>query len=504
MLQEVGGASATEVGTYRFVSSPEWSSDGRLVFRADGRTYVLPRFGETPREIAAAAMPRWSPDGSRIVSIEQPRGPRGRPGRVLFTSLATAETTSVALPDTLSSNDGVITDVAWSPNGETLAFEVRENPRQGGGPFTIWTMATDGSQPTSLIGAESRFCLGWPAEGKGLYVLGGNDQEQEVRTIAVGARSPSAPELLLGGLRDVDRNTDPCMSLTADGTTLLFTQVQQIANLWRLSTGDGARPAQLTTGTQLVADPAVSPDGQLVAYTAYNPTQGGNVFTVPTTGGAPKQVTVGSGGYAAWSPDGREIAFISSRGGARRVYVVSSDGGVERAVGQPAEGMIAWAPGSRILYHPADDSLFHSLDPMTGDDRPVPGTEGLSRPVPSPDGSHVAMLLRRRQNAVVIVSLETGERTTAYDADRRAPVAPIRWSDDGAALFIYEVQDTTSRILRVSPRGGTAKPVFTLPYSLSAGFSQFLGLGPDARDVVYQVLDSRSDVWLIENVGSGR
>ena len=114
------------------------------------------------------------------------------------------------------------------------------------------------------------------------------------------------------------------------------------------------------------------------------------------------------------------------------------------------------------------------------------------------------MLLRRRQNAVVIVSLETGARTTAYDSDRRAPVAPIRWSDDGTALFIYEAQDTTSRILRVSPRGGAAKTVFTLPYSLSAGSSQYLGLGPDARDVVYQVLDSRSDVWVIENVGGER
>jgi Tol biopolymer transport system component len=49
----------------------------------------------------------------------------------------------------------------------------------------------------------------------------------------------------------------------------------------------------------------------------------------------------------AWSPDGRSIAFRSTRDGNPEIYVMNADGSGQRNLTRsPAdEGWIAWSPG---------------------------------------------------------------------------------------------------------------------------------------------------------------
>ena len=71
-------------------------------------------------------------------------------------------------------------------------------------------------------------------------------------------------------------------------------------------------------------NPAISPDGQTVAFT-YR----GDVYTVPVTGGQARQLTTDSGYDTApvWSPDGKHIAFASDRRGSLDVYLMPAAGG---------------------------------------------------------------------------------------------------------------------------------------------------------------------------------
>lgn len=71
-------------------------------------------------------------------------------------------------------------------------------------------------------------------------------------------------------------------------------------------------------------DPALSPDGQVVAF-SYS----GDLWRVAVDGGTAKQLTThpDRDGQPAFSPDGRSIAFVSDRSGTRQLYRIPADGG---------------------------------------------------------------------------------------------------------------------------------------------------------------------------------
>src|SRR6266478_3934233 len=88
---------------------------------------------------------------------------------------------------------------------------------------------------------------------------------------------------------------------------------------------------------QRISEPALSPDGKLVAYTVTTPDLSSNtrpkqIYTVPVSGGVPRQLTRDGDDNERprWSPDSRQIYFISNRGGSSQAWSMDSDGGHAR------------------------------------------------------------------------------------------------------------------------------------------------------------------------------
>lgn len=90
-----------------------------------------------------------------------------------------------------------------------------------------------------------------------------------------------------------------------------------------------------TNGTGLIfltdqpddLSPAVSPDGQWIAYTSQHK-ENWDIYLISINGGEPKPLTnqPGRDGIPAWSPDGKFIAYASQQNGIWSIWVVKPDG----------------------------------------------------------------------------------------------------------------------------------------------------------------------------------
>jgi dipeptidyl aminopeptidase/acylaminoacyl peptidase len=106
-----------------------------------------------------------------------------------------------------------------------------------------------------------------------------------------------------------------------------------------------------------VAEPEISRDGKWVAYTVTTPDMdanrgASNIWVVATAGGAELQLTrSGHDSSPVWSPDGKTLAFLSSRSGDSQVYLLSMDGGEAHPLTKLSTGadMVKWLPDGKTI-----------------------------------------------------------------------------------------------------------------------------------------------------------
>jgi len=107
-----------------------------------------------------------------------------------------------------------------------------------------------------------------------------------------------------------------------------------------------------------VTDPQPSPDGRWIAYVVTAMDREANrgdsdIWLVPAKGGEPRRLTASpaADNSPRWSPDGKKIAFVSTRSGSPQIWIVAPDGGEAKPLTKLSTGATGpvWSPDGRLL-----------------------------------------------------------------------------------------------------------------------------------------------------------
>lgn len=268
-------------------------------------------------------------------------------------------------------------------------------------------------------------------------------------------------------------------------------------------------PVQVTTHPGLDLHPALSPQGDAIAYVS--DATGALEIYVRGFGGTAKETPLTSDGgqnvQPAWSPDGRFLAYHSYRGG---IWIIPSRGGVPKQVA-PTGSNPAWTPdglriafqsdeqadvtpsafgaqsGSTIWIVDADSSnlreITHSGDP--------PG--GHAAPAWSSDGRWLAFTVfdGGPNNGVWVLNLDSGR--TAF-LEGGAGLFELVFAPDDSALYAAGGDALIARLPFDAVEGALSGPRETIPVAGVPGV-RGLSISADGRRIAFAGLALESQIW---------
>jgi serine/threonine protein kinase len=497
--------------------------------------------------------PRWSPDSSSILyfspaesgavqgSISQIAALGGVPrrivnsvgsadvspidGRLAFFRLAKDGIELVTAP-----TDGSRFDVVagfpsatyylyprWSPDGKWIAFQRGDSIR-----FDIFVAPATGGDPHQLTHDNNMMSgFAWMPDSSGI-----------VYSSSRGGTMPYLPTLALwqvplreGAVRRVTSGETSYASPDISKTgAVAVSRTKLQTDIWEFPVdstpaGNVRRGVRVTHQTGQVLTPTASPGDKEVAFLSDS---GGhaNLWVVNTASGALRQLTYERDpsvdiGVPLWSPDGRTIAFVSSRGNKGLtfgIWLVDSDGSNLRNLVNPGLGP-AWSPDGRWLYYStrggaASTGVVLKKIPVDGGTPVTVRTEPL-RNVIGIHGSTLYYLFERplvdgAPEFEIRVATPEGApfRVLARIPSSRVPIWQIvnpAMSPDGKWLAQALTDGFTTNIWALSTTTGEWRQI--TDFGDRATFiARRLSWSSDGHSIFAAVADGDSDIVLLEGL----
>jgi TolB protein len=250
--------------TTDLIEAPNWSRDGQfLLFNSKGHLYRLPSTG-------------------------------GRP-----------ELIDTAFADRCNNDHG------FSPDGSRLAF----SDQSRGGKSLIYILPVSGGEPHQVTQLAPSYWHGWSPDGSTLAFCGERNGEFDIYTIPV----EGGEEKRLTTAKGLDDGPD----YSPDGKFIYFNSERTgTMQIWRMKP-DGADQEPVTSDDFNNWFPHPSPDGKWLVFLTYDKDVTGHpankpvrLRLMPLGGGAIQELTRLFGGQGtinvpSWSPDSRQVAFVS-------------------------------------------------------------------------------------------------------------------------------------------------------------------------------------------------
>jgi len=237
-----------------------------------------------------------------------------------------------------------------------------------------------------------------------------------------------------------------------------------------------------------ISDLQISPDGARVAFIVTEPPKGErrarHVWLYDKKSGAVRQFTFSAKDETSprWSPDGRQLAFLSNRDDQQQIYVMRADHGEAAAVtkGKRSVRTFAWSPDGKQIAYLAPDAKNEAEEKKDKD-------KDDARVVDRDD----------KQPRLWLLTLATSEAKALSDS--KWEISELAWLTTGDRLVVSatdhpESDQETHRIFSISVLDGSRRlilaphgPFRDLQVSPDGAAASYVGCrvdGPSPHDLM--------------------
>lgn len=383
----------------------------------------------------------------------------------------------------------------WSPDGTRIAFQVQASTQ-----FDIAVVDVR-TQQMAAITNDAAIDINpvWDPSGKTIYF-------SSSRTGGVNVwRIPMAAHGAAGAARQVTAGAgmDVQLAISPDGKAMAMTIMNINADLWKLpvspQTGQPTGPPEaFIATTREDSRGSWSPDQKQVAF---NSDRGGemNIWIAKVTDGATRQLTEGPGGdyQPQWAPDGEHLVFFSSRAGNADIWEVDVRSGdlTQLTTHEGIDINPFYSPDGNYIAWQSDNGGRNEVWVMRSDGTEAKqiSTTGILAHFTLWSADSKAVLFRTTYDdiaQVVSVSIDTGDVTG---------LGPVR----GGSHMSFSpdrrlIMDVSGHeVLWVTTLGsGESRKVFSFSDNTRIDYPRW---SPDGRWILFDAVRSHGgDIWLVE------
>ena len=494
---------------------PSWSPDGRQIafVRASvetgvgsvGAIHLVSPLGGPDRRLSDFPVPSWgllswSPDGGWLAATRARSDDEAasESGGIFLLPVSGGEPRPVTRAQTL----GVDASPAFSPDGRHLAYASCSSGVFPAGcdvhVLDLGAGLVPGGPPLRLTrhGVSIPF-LAWTRDGASI-VYSANEEPYFFHLWRVSLRGDRPPERVeLAGSRAWG------VAVARSRDRLAFTETLREVDIHRFQAG---RPSEVVLASSFFeGHPRFSPDGRRIAFASTRSGDRMEIWAAAADGSGPVQVTRGPGrsqNAPAWSRDGRRIAFESrGEGGHSDIWTIEVAGGTPRRLthGPGDESVPSFSRDGQWVY-------FHSEREGRGQIWRVPAAGGAEEQVTRHGAGRGAiesadaqtLFFKRGDGDSPLVALPL-----AGGAEWVVAACVLAWPgafdvvDSGVYYPDCRAEDPV--LHRLDPASGRDEALGTLD-KWERWADGTIAVSPDGRTILYpKTVREGSDLKLIEN-----